>query len=137
MTTSDVPSMTSSFILIQLFVLNLDGWFGVLSKILIIFCYFIINLYFYFNLSLSIICSFFSKDIHVSFGISVSNPIFSVSHSSLSGLFCREFLETFVVLSAILLTIKLPVVSAIFWIAVFEPVLNVSVAECLTWSRSS
>ena len=51
-------------------------------------------------------------------------------------LFCCESFETFVILLAILLPIKLPVPSAIFWITLFDEVLETSVADFLAWSRS-
>ena len=67
-------------------------------------------LYYYTNLNSSIICCLFSGDIYLSFGISIS---------SLASLFCEcssleDFLEIFVILSAILLPIKSPVASAVF-----------------------
>ena len=62
----------------------------------------------------------FSGDIYLSFGISLSVSIFSVSFVTVSKLFCDEVLETFVILSAILLPIKSPVASAVFGIALFE-----------------
>ena len=46
------------------------------------------------------------------------------------------FLETFVILSAILLRIKTPVACAIFSIAFFEAVFIVSVVDFLALSRS-
>ena len=71
-------------------------------------------LYYYINLrSLRIFC-LFSGDIYLSFGITLSNLIFSASLSTVSELFCGEVFETFVILSAILLAIKLPVASVFF-----------------------
>ena len=58
-----------------------------------------------------------------------------ISTSSLSSLLGDFFFEILVILSAILLPIKSPVVSAVFWIALFEAVLNASGADCLAWSR--
>ena len=49
-------------------------------------------------------------------------------------IFC-EFLETFVILSAIVSPIKSPVTSTVFWITLFEVVLSASVTYCLAWSR--
>ena len=46
-----------------------------------------------------------------------------------SELLCGESLEAFVILSAIILAIKLPVASAGFWIPLFEDVLSGSVAD--------
>ena len=64
-------------------------------------------LYYYTSLNSSIICCLFSGDMYLSFG---------ASDSSLASLFCvfLDFLETLVILSAILLPIKLPVASALF-----------------------
>ena len=69
----------------------------------------------------------FSGDMYLSFGASASD-------SSLASLFCErnfveKFFETLVILSAILLPIKSPVASAVFWIALFEPVFIVSVVD--------
>ena len=81
---------------------------------------------------------FFFWDIYLSLGISLS-----FSFVTISELFCCEFLESFVSLpsydlgtaSVILLPIKISVASAVFLIALFEAVLNSSVADCLAWSR--
>ena len=67
-------------------------------------------LYFYINFRSSIIFCLFSGDIYLSFGI-------SVSHSTLSDVFYGEFIETSVILSAILLPIKPSVASAVFLIS--------------------
>ena len=80
-------------------------------------------LYYCTSLNSSIICCLFSGDMYISFG---------VSDSSLTSLFCErveDFVETLVILSAILLTIKSPVASAVFWIAVFEAVFIASVVD--------
>ena len=66
-------------------------------------------LYFYINLSLSIIFCLSSGDIYLSLGISLLCSFVIVSES-----FCGEFLETAVILLAILLPIKSPVTSAAF-----------------------
>ena len=47
-----------------------------------------------------------------------------------------EFLETLVILSAILLPINSPVASAVFWIALFDAVFIASVVDFLALSRS-
>ena len=57
---------------------------------------------------------FLSGDIYLSFGISLSNPIFPSLFATVSELFCKEVLETFVILSAVLLPIKLPISSTDF-----------------------
>ena len=74
-------------------------------------------LYCYTNLNSSTICCLSSGDMYLLFGASIS-------------LFCNSlgnFFETLVILSAILLPIKLPVASAVFWIALFEAVFIASV----------
>ena len=83
-------------------------------------------LYYTFILILSIFFCFSSGDIYLSFGISLSCSFLIVSK-----LLCDKVRETFVILSAIWLTIKSPVASAVFWIAHFEVVLSASVADCL------
>ena len=58
--------------------------------------------------------------------------VISVSSSVLSLLLCDsfvDFLETLVILSAILLPIKSPVASAVSWIAIFDAVFIASVLE--------
>ena len=45
------------------------------------------------------------------------------------------FFERLVILSAILLPIKLPVASAVFWIALFDAVFIASVVDFLALSR--
>ena len=65
--------------------------------------------YYYINLSSSIISCIPSGDIYFSLDISLSCSFFSVSE-----LFCGEPFETFVILLAILLPIKSPVMSAVF-----------------------
>ena len=97
--------ITSTLISTQFFVLNFDGWFGVLFKRFIIFD--IPLLSYYINFNLPIISCLSSGGTYISFGISLSNSIFSISLSN-------ELFETFVILSAILLLIKSPVASAIF-----------------------
>ena len=109
-----------SFISIQVFVLNLGSWF--------VYC--LANLLFidipllssYTNLNSSIICFLFSADTYISFGN---------SNSFLAWLFCGDF-EILVMLSVILSPIKVPVASAVFWIAVFEAVF---VVDCLEFCR--
>ena len=63
----------------------------------------------YINLRTLIIFCLSSGDIYFSLGISVS-----CSFIVLSKLFCSKLIETFVILLAILLPTKLPVVSAFF-----------------------
>ena len=65
-----------------------------------------------------------------SFGLALPVP-----DLSLSSLFL-DFLEIFVILSAIFLPIKSPVASAGFWVALFEAVVIASVLDFLALSRS-
>ena len=70
-----------------------------------------------------------SRDIYLSFSISLSFSFVIVPE-----LFCGEILETFAMLLAIVSAIKSPVASAVFWMTVFEEVLNASVPDCLAYS---
>ena len=56
--------------------------------------------------------------------------------SFVSELFFGEVFETFAVLSAIILPIKLEVASAVCWTTLFGPVSNAFVEDCLALSRS-
>ena len=98
----------------------------------ILFIYFfdvpLLDCHYYINLSLSI--TSFYGDICLSFDISLSNLIISVSLLTVSEVFCSDFLETFVTFSGILLLIKSPDASAIVWITLFE-VFKCFLAECL------
>ena len=88
-----------------------------------IFCYYTIIL----NPRLSIILCLSSGDKYLSLGISLLFSFVTVSE-----LFCCEFFGNFLML----LAIKSPVVSAVFWMTLFEEVSSTSVADCLTWWRS-
>ena len=61
--------------------------------------------------------------------------VISTSSISLFGNTLSDFFETLVILSAILLPIKSPVASAIFWIALFQAVFIVSVVDFLAVSK--
>ena len=63
--------------------------------------------------------------------ISTSSSVSSLLCNSLTG-----FFDMLVILSAILLPIKSPVASAVFWIALFEAVFIASLVEFLAVSRS-
>ena len=69
------------------------------------------------------------------FGTSISllaSSIFkcnSVECNSIERGSAKDFFEILVILSAILLPIKSPVASAVFWIALFEAVVIASVAD--------
>ena len=56
-----------------------------------------------------------SGDIYLSFGISLSNPVVSVSLSAVSKLFFGEMFENFLILSEILLPIESSVASTVFF----------------------
>ena len=71
-------------------------------------------LYYFINIRSSVNFLLFCGDIYLSIGIYLPNPVFPVSLSTVSKLFCCEVLETFVTLSAILLTIKSTVASDVF-----------------------
>ena len=75
-------------------------------------------LYCYTNLNSSIICFLSSRDMYLLFGTSVSS----------FGNSLGDF-KTLVILPAILLPIKSPVSSAVFWIAFFEAVFIASVVD--------
>ena len=94
------------------FALDWNGWFGVLSNILLLFG--IPFLYYYINNRSSIIFCLFSRDIYLSLGISLSWSFVTVSE-----LFCYNFFEDSVILLKILLPAKSPVFSATFWVALF------------------
>ena len=68
---------------------------------------------------------------HFSLGISLSCLFVTVSK-----LLSSEVLDTFIILPVILLPIKSPVASAVFWITYFEAVLSASVADSVAWLSS-
>ena len=70
------------------------------------------------------ICCLFSGDMYLSFGISISSSFCECNSLG-------DFFETLVILSAILLPIKSPVASAVFWIALYEGVFIASVVDFL------
>ena len=96
--------------------------------------FFDVPLLYYTNLNSSIICFLFSGDIYLSLGISISFP--SVFKCNSFEAFWEDLFKTLVILSAILLPIKWPVVSAVFWIALFEAVFIACVVDFLAVSRS-
>ena len=108
---------------------------------LVVYCLLLFNifdtplLYYYINLRSVIIFCFSSWYmyiyIYLSLGISLSSFIVIVSE-----LFCGELLENFAILLAILLPIKSPAASAVFWTTLFKIVLSAYIADCLAWSRS-
>ena len=64
---------------------------------------------------------------------------FGVSDSLLALSFCErveDFSETLVILSPILLQIKSPVTSAVFWIALYEALFIASAVDFFALSRS-
>ena len=94
----------------------------------------ILLLYCYTKINSSIICFLFSGDMYLSFG---------VSDSSLASLFCgfldcnsvEDVFEKLIISSSILLPIKSPVASAVFWIFLFEAVFIASVVDFFAPSR--
>ena len=78
-----------SFISTQFSALNLDGWFGILSKKFITFWYSIIMLLY----QSYIIKNFqsFSGDLYFSLCMYLSSPMFSSSFVTVSKLFCGDF----------------------------------------------
>ena len=85
------------------------------------------------NTNLSITCCLFSGDIYLSFGIFISFS--SVFECNSFKVFCGDF-EILVILPAVLLPIKLPVASAVFWIALFEALFIASAEDFWAISRS-
>ena len=73
--------------------------------------------------------SFFRRYIYFSFGT-------STSLLASSKLVCGDFFETLVILSAILLPIKSPVASAVFWFSLFQAVFIAPAVDFLALSRS-
>ena len=67
------------------------------------------------------------ENMYLSLGISLSCSFVIVSE-----LFCCEFYEISLNLLAILLLMKSPVASAVFWIILFEVVLSASIADYLS-----
>ena len=87
-------------------------------------------MYYYTNLNSSIVCCLFSGVLYLSFGFSLLASSFSECNS------LEDFFEVIVTSSAILLPIKSPVASAVFWIALFEAVIIASVVDFLALSRN-
>ena len=77
------------------------------------------------NLNSLIICCLSSGDIYLFLWVVNSTP----------SLLLDGFLDILVILSAILLPIKSPVASAVFWIALFEALFIASVVDFLALSR--
>ena len=117
--------------------LNLDGWFDLVYYLINLFFFDIPSFYYYINLRSSIIFCLFSGDIYISFFryFSIKSK-FSASFITVSELFCDEVIETLLILSALLLPIKSPVASAIFWIALSEAVLSAYVVDYWACSRN-
>ena len=99
----------------QFFVLDLDGWFGVLSNKLIIFD--IPLLYYCIILQWSKDLCLISGDMCLSFGVSLSSvSLFSISFVTDFKIFCGNVYENFVILSGVWLPVKSPVASVVLWI---------------------
>ena len=115
--------------------LNLDGWFDALSATSLSnkFAVFDIPLlYCYTNLNSSIIYCLSSGDMYLFLGValSTSTSVLSFGNSSV------DFFETLVILSAILLPIKSPAASAVFWVPLFEGIFIASAVDFLALSKS-
>ena len=77
-------------------------------------CYSDIQLFYYYtNLNSLIICCHFSGDMYLSFGTSILSSFCECNSSKCD--FLEDFFKTLVILSAILLPIKSPVASAVFF----------------------
>ena len=109
----------SSFVSTQFFIFNLDCWLGDNIS------------YYHIIFRSSVVFFLFLVDIYLPLDIYLSNPIFSASVSIVYELFCGGVLETYVIMSVILLPIKSPVTSAVFLISLFEAVLVASATDCL------
>ena len=127
----------SSFIWSQFYVLNSDGWFVVSFIKSIIFWYsfiILINQSWLINYLLSFFWRYMSFFRY--FSIKFSIFIFICNCFWIILWWILKYSKSFVILLAILLSIKSPVPSAVLWIALFKRVLSLSVADCLAWSRS-
>ena len=111
---------SSSIVSTQFFVLNLVGWFGLLSN------KFIIPLLYYY-INIKIINSFLSFLWRY---ISFFRYFFIIVICNYLWIILCELFETLIVLLTILLPIRSRVASAVFWMTVFE-----SVANLLAWLR--
>ena len=125
-----------SFIPILLFFQNLGGWFGVLLFFFFQIYYFLV-FYHYITLRSSIIFCLCFGDIFLSLGILYHLHLWLFLNYSLVMFFRLVILLSYYLAtaSAILLPIKSPFPSDVFWIAFFEAVLSVSVVDCLAWLR--
>ena len=92
-------------------------------------------LYVYINLRPSIIVWVFFQERYIYLGISLSCSISSVSFGTVSELLRGKVLETFVTISNFI-TNDIINYFKFFSVAHLEAVLNVSVEDCLAWSRS-
>ena len=86
------------------------------------------------NLNSSIICFLSSGDIYLFLDVAISTSSSFVS--SFGNFLLGFFFETLVILSAILLPMKSPVASAVFWVTLFDTVFIASVVDFLALSRS-
>ena len=115
--------------------LNLDGWFDALSATSLSNKFAIFDiplLYCYTNLNSSIIYCLSSGGMYLFLGValSTSTSVLSFGNSSV------DFFETLVILSAILLPIKSPAASAVFWVPLFEGIFIASAVDFLALSKS-
>ena len=102
---------------------------------LLFFC--ILLLYYYINLRSSIIFYIFYGYIYLSLGILYQILCFLFYFQLSSNYPALNFLRPLIFYQRLLLSIKSLVASVVFWIALFEAVLSISVADCLAWSTNS
>ena len=91
------------------------------------------------NFNSSMICFLSSGDMYLFLGIAISTSssfVWSLSCNSSECNYIAGFFETLVILSAILVSIKSPVSSAAFWIALFDAVYMAFAVDLLALSRS-
>ena len=110
-TTRLIPRLSITFCLFSGDIYLSISIVTVMSFFFFFFWFFDISLLYYFKLSSFIIYCLSSKDTYFTLGISLL-----FSFVIIFELFCCEFFETFVILSAVLLPIK-PPVSWLYWIS--------------------
>ena len=85
------------------------------------------------------ICFLSSGDIYLFLGVAISTSssfVWSLSCNFLECNYIAAFFETLVILSALLLPIKSPVASAVYWIVLFDAAFIASAVDYLALSRS-
>ena len=100
----------------SIFFLNLDSWFSVLFSKVVIFWYSIFKLL-YQSYVINNVLSILWRYISFFRYCSIKSDIYCCNYWTISELFYAKVLETFVILSAILLPVKSTVASVAVWIA--------------------